>query len=265
MMKFFCFALLLGMASCEKVVDIDLNNSQKKYVIEGIVTDQPGLTKVMISQTKNFDEDNTFVGVSGATVSIRENNTRTIQLTETEPGVYTDALFRGLTDRNYTLTVNIGAETYTAACKMPKRVEMDSIFATDEFLFTETRKIMNANYRDPAGRGNSYKFLQYVNGHKVEQIFIQNDEYTDGRAVNSKLFYFTDDDDDASNVKSGDEVRIDMLCIDPAVYKYWFSLFRSATGNSGQATPANPVSNIQGGALGYFSAHTQQTRVITIP
>jgi hypothetical protein len=47
------------------------------------------------------------------------------------------------------------------------------------------------------------------------------------------------------------------------VFDYFNSL---ALMNDGQsASPANPLSNIQGGALGYFSAHTVQRRTVIIP
>ena len=48
------------------------------------------------------------------------------------------------------------------------------------------------------------------------------------------------------DLKAGDVVRVDMLCIDENVYKYWYSLDQAATGNS-SVTPANPVSNLSGG------------------
>jgi len=48
-------------------------------------------------------------------------------------------------------------------------------------------------------------------------------------------------------------VNIELHSIDPGVYKYWYSLDQGADGGS-SASPANPVSNISGGALGYFSA-----------
>jgi hypothetical protein len=50
-----------------------------------------------------------------------------------------------------------------------------------------------------------------------------------------------------------------MNCVDKNVYDYFFTL-SGVTGNNGfqTATPANPVSNISNGALGYFSAHTTQ-------
>lgn len=59
--------------ACEKVINVDLNNAAKKYVIEGIITDQPGSAVIKITQTKDFDEDNNFPGVSGALVTINDN------------------------------------------------------------------------------------------------------------------------------------------------------------------------------------------------
>lgn len=166
--------------------------------------------------------------------------------------------------KNYFLTVNVDGQTFTAGSSMPQKVLLDSIYITDEFLFTDTRKIVNAVYKDPAGRGNNYRFVQTVNGYKEKQIQILNDDYTDGNTVTSRLFFFSDEED-SGYINTGDIVDIDFLCIDAPIYKYWFSLFRSALGTSGQATPANPVSNMQGGALGYFSAHTRHRLSVTVP
>jgi hypothetical protein len=259
------FTVLLS--SCTKVIELDLNETEKKYVLEAVLTDEPGTAKVILTETKNFDEDNTFPGVSGATITITEINGNSTALTETNAGVYEAPALTATLGKNYTLTVSVAGKQFTATCAMPaQKINLDSIYITDELLFTDTRKIVNAVYQDPAGRGNNYRFIQYVNGLKEKQVLIQNDDYTDGRNVVQRLFYFADDDEDQGNIKSGDEVKIEMLCIDPAIYKYWFSLDRSSTGGgNNQATPSNPVSNIQGGALGYFSVHTYQSTTIIAP
>lgn len=254
----------MAFASCEKVIDINLDKVEKKYVIEGIVTDVPGTSKILLSKTKDFDEDNSFPGVSGATVQITETGGPVYSLAETSPGVYEQAGLAGISGKTYTLNITVNGESFTASSTMPQKVNLDTIFVTDELLFADTRKIVNVVFKDPPGAGNSYRFIQYVNGIKEKTILIRNDDYSDNRTIVNKLFYFSDNDDDSSNIKTGDHVVIDMLCIDPAIYKYWFSLDRSATGGSGQATPANPVSNIQGGALGYFSAQTLQTKTMTV-
>jgi hypothetical protein len=259
-------SFLIFLSSCEKVIDINLDKVEKKYVIEAIVTDQPGTSKVSITQTKDFNENNSFPGVTGATVSISESGGPTYILTETSAGEYEATGLMGNSGKTYSLNVTISGKSFTATCKMPPAVNLDTIYVTDELLFTETRKIVNAVFQDPVGLGNSYRFIQYVNGFQENQILIRNDDYSDGRRIDNKLFYFSDSDNkDSTIIHSGDEVTIDMLCIDPAIYKYWFSLDRSSTGGSGQATPANPVTNIQGGALGYFSAHTLQTKTMIVP
>lgn len=265
----FIFFILAVFNSCEKVIDFDLNEAEKKYVIEAIVTDKAGTARVWISQTKNFDEDNTFPGVSGATVTITERAgavSTTIPLAETTAGIYEAPTLTGVSGREYSLSVTVAGQVFTAVCIMPVKQNLDTIYVTDEILFAEQRKIVNAVYDDPPGLGNSWRFIQYVNGRKEDQIMIRNDEYSDGRHIINKLFFFSDEeDDDNDEIKSGDEIIIDMQCIDPAIYKYWWSLFRSSTGISGQATPTNPVTNLQGGALGYFSAHTLQTRTMIAP
>lgn len=260
---------ILIFTSCEKVIDLDLNGAEKKYVIEAVVTDRAGTARVFITQTKDFDEDNNFPGVTGAQVTITETGGPApviATLTETSDGVYEAPLFAGQSGRTYALSVIVAGQTFTAECIMPVKSNLDTIYVTDEILFAEQRKIVNAVYTDPVGLGNSWRFVQYVNGRKEDQIMIRNDEYSDGRRIINKLFYFSDEeDDDDDEIESGDEILIDMQCIDPALYKYWWSLFRSSTGVNGQATPSNPVTNLKGGALGYFSAHTLQTKTMIVP
>jgi len=252
------FALFL--LSCEKVIHLDLNTTEKKYVIEATVTDQPGTAQVLLSQTKNFDDNNQFVGVSGAVITVKEQSGSLTTFTETSPGHYEAPNLAGIIGKSYDLMVTVAGNVFTATSTMPAKVNLDSIYTTDEPIFTDTRKIANVVFQDPPGRGNNYRFIQYLNDLKEKQLFVENDDYTDGRLNITKLYYFADDKSDSTIIKSGDSLRVDMLCIDPNVYQYWYSLERNTNGDNNNTTPANPVSNIQGGALGYFSAHTLQTR-----
>jgi hypothetical protein len=265
-MGIFLLLIIFGLNSCEKVIDVDLNIAEKKYVIEGVVNNRYGGSYVAISRTINFDEDNFFEAVSGAIVKIQDSRSASYTLTETQvPGLYESVDLEGFPGRRYNLTVTINNQTFTAESTMPAKVNLDTIYVSDELIFTSRRKIVNAVFDDPAGLGNSYRFVQHVNGLLETQMMIRNDDYSDGRRIVNKLFYFSADDEVQRNIKSGDNVLIEMFCIEPAVYKYWFSLDRSAIGNSQQATPSNPVSNIKGGALGFFSAQTEQTKTMIVP
>ncbi len=96
--------------------------------------------------------------------------------------------------------------------------------------------------------------------------FVRNDDSNDGRTIKRTLLFFSDDEEeDEKKLKSGDNVRVEMLCISYPVYKYWYSLAESSTGEGQSVTPGNPVTNISGGALGYLSAHTIQSKTVIVP
>lgn len=86
----------------------------------------------------------------------------------------------------------------------------------------------------------------------MKDVFISNDELSDGKEVGQAIFSNGD-----NAIKRGDSVRVEMQCIDEYVYKYFFTLTQTISQNS--AAPTNPVNNIQG-ALGYFSAHSVQVK-----
>jgi hypothetical protein len=66
-------------------------------------------------------------------------------------------------------------------------------------------------------------------------------------------------------VKLNDSVAVEMQCISPATYVYFYTLTQqSGAGPGGGTVPSNPPNNITGGALGLFSAHTTQTKSIKI-
>ena len=258
----FFFSALLLFYSCEKVIDIKVKDSDVKYVIEGIITTGPGC-KVYITRTKPFNEDNDFSNVSGATVKVKDNIIEHV-LTESAPGVYETPLINGTPGHLYQLAVTINNQVFTAACTMPQSVVMDTLYISPgpfgQFKFA------TVSFKDPAGINNGYRFVQYKNAVKDPMIFWENDEFTDGQESVVQLDTGVDEKDDPRAINSGDEVTIEMHSLDDVIYKYWYSL-RSGGGDgtSNTAAPANPVTNITGGALGYFSAHTVDRKVVIAP
>lgn len=250
------FTLLL-ITSCEKVIDVNVKGAEKKYVIEGVLTDEPGKCVVKISKTLELNDDNAFEGVSGASVTITDDQGIVSTLAEVAPGIYRSHLI-GEPGTVYTMTVNLSGNRFTAQSTMPLPVAIDSLYISEMDMIGEKVLMPNVVFRDPSEKGNAYRFVQYLNGKKLNEIFVQNDLLSNGRLNTTTLFQNNDD------IKKGDSVCVEMLCIDNNMYKYWFSLYQGATGNEESASPANPVTNIKEGALGYFSAHTvsKKTKVI---
>lgn len=255
-------AVTLLLSACTRVIDVHLNSAASKYVIEGVVTDQPGGTSITITQTKDFSSDNTFSGVSGATVTI-VNNGSSYQLTESSPGVYTNSALTGVPGNTYTMQVILDGVSYTAASTMPNPVVgMDSIYVHTGTL--TTKKYVTVVFTDPAGIPNYYRWVQYVNGHLEKTVFLGDDEFTDGLTIHDQLDFNNDTNDPNRDLNTGDSVRIDMINMDSTVYQYWYALQRNADGSGQSASPANPAGNITGGCLGYFSAQGVRTRSLYI-
>ncbi|MEI6947137.1 DUF4249 domain-containing protein [Paraflavisolibacter sp. H34] len=256
---FWLYTLLLAViiTSCEKVIDVKVNEADKKYVVEGQLTDSAGSCQVRITQTKNIDENNTFGGVSGAQVVITDETGAVHTLAESSPGVYVSPL-KGVPGRLYSLRAAVGGQVFTSAVRMPQPLGLDSLYVSKITVFGEENRIPNLIYKDSTGKGNAYRFIPYVNGKKDKGIFIENDDFSDGRRNTTTLYI------DGDELEKGDTLTVEMQCIDPVLYKYWQTLAQGSTGQSQTASPANPITNISGGALGYFSVHTVRRHSLVV-
>ena len=252
--------LALALASCEKVIDLPLNNAARRIVIEGTLSDIIGEpATVKISMTNNVTDENVFDGVSGATVTIQENNNPAYALTEISTGIYQTTAFTGIPGAVYTMQVAVGGQLYRAVSTLPQPVLLEDV-VIDEFVFgSDVTKTIIPSYLDPAGKGNSYRFVVWVNGVQDKGIYAHNDNLSDGKEVTRPL------PNSNTKIKTGDSVKVEMQCIDQPVYNYWYSLGESATGENQSASPANPVSNISGDVLGYFSAYAVNSKTIIVP
>jgi hypothetical protein len=246
---------VIMMSSCEKEIELDLNSSNPKYVIEGEIP-QNELATVKITKTVNFSDSNNFPTVKGAIVTITDEIGTTEQLIETSTGIYKTQKLKGSEGKTYTLSVKADGNTFTAKSTMPKAVKLTGL-KTSLSSFAPPGASSSDNYIvfpqfiDPAALGNSYRFIQIRNGELDKSIIIANDNIGNGKPNSRPIFSQNFD------IKLGDTITVEMRCIDVPVYDYFFSLNAiQGNGPGGGTTPTNPVSNISGGALGYFSAFT---------
>lgn len=244
--------------SCEKVIDLNLATTAPKIVIEGIFTDLNVRHSISISNTTDFDAPNVKKSVTGALVTLKEENGPTITFTEQGPGSYLSTRYKGVPGKKYTLTVTLNGQSYVATSIMPLPVPIKSLNQVELSFFGETRKFVQVNYDDPAGVANFYYNRLFVNKLKRSSFYLESDRFNDGRTVKNTIF------NDEPDLITGDKVQVQMLTIDQNVYKYLFSITQ-INGNGGPPTaPANPTSNFNNGALGYFSASTLTTDSLVI-
>lgn len=254
---FFGTLILVFFAGCEKEIDLKLDNAAPVVVIDGGVSDLNEVQKVFISKTYNFTEPNKFNGASGAKVVLTGTGITPVNYTELSPGVYQSPKFKGKPGVKYELTVTLEGKTYTASSVMPERVILDSLTFKTFNLFGKEKTYVAANYKDPAGIQNQYRYILTVKG-VVEEDVVSEDRFNDGNAVANVIFYELDD------LVKGDSLRVEFQCIDRNVYRYFFSLGQNSGGGGPPVSPANPPSNFSNGALGVFNAHTSSTRTAVL-
>ncbi len=252
---FFIAVFFFTLFSCEKVIDIDLNEDQERIVVEGSLYDGDTTHRVKITKTLNFDQSNNFPTVNDAVVSVADNLGNVGTFASVGNGWYELTSYPGVPGRTYTLTVVQNGKTYTATSLMPTKVIMDEI-VVDDFAFGVTVfKTITAIRQDPAGERNYYLFESKKNDTVIPGINLQDDQFNDGSLTLQPILF--------DEYISGDSIDITMFMIDKTIYDYFNQL---ATNTNGQgATPANPISNFNNGCLGYFSARTVHKALVVIP
>ena len=258
---------LLLAISCQKVVTLDLREAAPQLAIEANLADDGHPCVVQISRSVSYTQTNTFPAVSGAVITLSDDAGGLETLAETStPGQYQGRTVLGQAGRRYTLRVQVEGSSYVAMSTIPVAVAFTGLRAQKAPIGNNIQAL--PEFLDPAGMRNYYVFRQYRNGRLNKSIFLQNDEFTDGKPNNRGLGAGGGGGgtDDADKLATGDSLRVEMQNVDADTYEYFRTLsLTRQSGGMATASPANPKSNFTGGVLGYFSAHTRRQRSIIVP
>jgi hypothetical protein len=262
---FTCLALAAALVSCTKEIDIQVKDADTRYVVEANLNQNAGSATVKISKSTVLSDTTDFPYVSNALVVISHNG-QNDTLTETANGFYTHPTLAAITGQTYSLSITVDAnKIFTSSAIMPPPAVFDSI--RQENLTTDTIGgrvqtpdedgnvfvILTPVYTDDAAFVNFYQFMLYKNNELQDAITVYDDEVTNGQTNGRPVFL---------GAKAGDTIIINMQCLDNPAYDYFFALEETISQSS--AAPANPKSNLTGGALGYFKLHSLHPQHIII-
>lgn len=250
--------------SCEREIDLNLEDQSGNIVIEANVTDQADPYSVRITKSVSFTQSNTYPGIENAQVTLSDNLGQTENLQHIGNGIYQASSFQGQSGRTYTLKVQTDGKEYTSQSKMPEAVQFQGLEQDSFMVAGETSYTLLPIFVDPPALGNRYLFTYSVNDNPKKYFSEFSDNVNNGAPNQRPLILPNDDEDGAVKVKVGDKITVKMQCIDDAVYTFYSALLQLSGGGGGGVTPTNPPSNISNGALGYFSAHTVSVKTIVI-
>ncbi len=237
-------------SACEKVIDLDLENSEARIVIEANLNDLDVDQLIRITKTVAFGTDRKSEPVPDASVIVRSSTNEEVTFVYESDGYYRVQNFQVRPGLKYSLEIESEGEYYRSSVTMPPYVAIDSLGVTKEKIFTKERYHPTFKFYDPAQVNNYYLYEIAINNSPIRFASTYNDKFNDGKYVTHEI------SDRTIDLELNDEVKVIRYCVDASVYKFW-NEFQAA--NPGGAAPGNPSSNISNGALGYFSVASSGT------
>jgi len=244
------------------VIEFNLSDSKEALVIEATITSNKEPFTVLISKTSPYFGADTDNLVSGAKVSVMAENGKKRYFTESSPGVY--KLEKTIASVNvwHVITVEYDGVIYTARSFLNEAVPIvDLSFSYfDGFGFFDSGYKVTCYIRDPIGVVNYYRIKYFVNGKPYDdngEISLYTDKLFDGKSIGIGQRTVVFD--------KTDTLTVELQSIDKAAYDYFVTLENiSGTEIIQSASPANPNSNFNNGALGYFSAYSFERKTVLI-
>lgn len=269
-MKKILLAFLAAIAffSCEKTIELDIAQADPVVVIEGLVTDHPDMQYVKISHSKPFGGPGSSPAVSGASVSVTDENGQVIVFAEASPGYYTPVEpFAGKAGTTYGLSVKLDGQLYTAEEEMQFLLPLDSLSVREDPEEKADPEEEGRYYevliygREPQATEDYYLFKFYRNdtlwNNDGSWIFAYDDTILGERIHDLPMpMYFAKDE----------HARLEMYAITQRAYRYYLDLNSNINNDGGMFSgqPANTRTNIEGGALGYFQASVLNTLELNV-
>lgn len=267
-------ASALALVSCEKTVELDLNQTESKVVIEGQVTDLADHNYVKLSRTVDFYNTGKTPPITNATVTVEDNNGSIISFvhyqgtSEDSVGMYfPETPFAGEIGRSYKLTVVVDGQTFTAQDTLFRIVPIDKL----------TSRINDDEEADPKDPGRFYEVLLYVKEPKETEDYYLFKCYRNGKLeyANDTDIYFSDDQLLSENIDGipmpifyavDDMAKFEAYSLTRDAFVYYRDLQKLLNNDGGLFgnPPANPRSNIAGGAIGFFQVSAVQSGELKI-
>ncbi|MFV8226648.1 DUF4249 domain-containing protein [Christiangramia aquimixticola] len=231
--------ILLLFTSCEEVIDVELDKTEPRLVIEASLIWLKGSAgstqEIKLSQTTPF-YNRERLPVTDANIMVTNCNNDIFLFTHTENGIYKNENFQPQIEMKYQMELEYNGDLYTASEVLQSVSEIDYVEQLNSGGFAGDEIEIKAYYTDPVETEDFYLFKFEDEDLSLE---IYEDEFTNGNQIFG--YYSTED------IKSGNDILIQMEGISKDYYNYLFILrSQVGTGNGGpfETMPATVKGNI---------------------
>lgn len=256
-MKSKIFVLLLcciGLAACEKDLDMDFHSTAPRYAIQGWIT--PYETIVRVSLTKNMEDTTSVSGITDAVVTITdENGGESFVVPYSERDVYQTTDNYGEPGHVYRLDVTVDGNHFSSVSRMYGMPSIGQFRVVWKKMMSERYIFGDVRIQDIPNEVNYYYIHIYRNGIPYRSAVLK-DDMNPGKELQQLFAFNREGSTEYDALKDGDELDAEVRTIDERSYEYLYSLLLMDN------TGTNPIDNFTGGCLGYFSAFSLVGRTI---
>ena len=258
---------MLLVVSCTERMDIPLDDSYIRLVVDGALTTDTMAHTVKLSTSSSYYYNQPSPAVTGAQVSITDGK-HIFTLTEDTAGVYrTDSSIFGVDGRTYTLSIKlafpIGEQTnYSAISTLYPIASLDSVsllFHPDwsDFGIWEVKC-----YVQEPPSVDFYRFMILKNRlmltDTLDEWFITDDKFFNGSYTNGATVAYLQQNSAQEGLQQGDTVTVEVNSIGKDYFNFLTEAQAELRGSNPlfSGPPANVKGNINNGAIGFFSAYS---------
>ena len=240
---------LLGMAGCEKEIDIDYRQVNPIYVIEASVSDN-GMS-ARVSRTQAMDDNSSASDINDAVVVITGSDGSVAKLSNRNNGNYKSSA-KGTVGVTYQIDVEIDGHHFTSTSTMQRMPVPNKFHFIWKKIMGERFLVGELLFQDIPNQDNWY-FIHIYRNNIGYRWAVKRDDQNPNKELQQLFSIAREGSDDKDMLIDGDKLRIELRAIDKRAYDYLYSM--QIMNNTG----TNPVQNFTGGCLGYFSAYSQVT------
>jgi len=270
-MKKIIFTLLLFSAlfGCEDVVDVDLNETEPRLVIEASINwfknTNGNNQNIKLSLSAPFFNEN-IPPANGAVVKITDSNNNSYDfIEEGDSGIYRNNNFYPVIGETYTLFIDYNGESYIASETLKPVASIDFVEQNNEGGFTGEDIELKVYYTDPAVIENYYFFEFISDIAMIPALEVYEDRFTDGNQI---FGFYTEED-----LESGDQVTIRNYGVSQRFYDFMFILLQQGSEEGGGPFETQPatvrgncinITNPNNFPYGYFRLSEVDELVYTV-
>jgi len=272
--------ILVGFSSCTERVEIELDSSAIRLVVYGEITTDTCAQLISLKKSADYYRNEPAEGISGAKVELSFNDS-ILAFLENPVGsgnYYSPENFCGVPGNIYYLSISDvdidldgESEEYSAESYLPAVNQIDSINLKHTAVHFFSGWEIMIYTRDPAGIKNFYSFKAWLNNKlltdTLSEYTVQNDDFFDGSYTNGITAQFLDDNNVTEKAMPGDTVIFEINGITEEYYTFIVEAQTEAFGSIPlfSGPPANIMTNISNGALGFFTAYSIDRAVKIVP